>query len=115
MAYETLDEVTGVGKTITNRDKRSRSPFTVGVIVDEVSVSDGEQKYFIQLVRLADDLVCDGDSTRHVLRLGYYTQRTDGWFCLGSQFGPMVTPTELRSLFQAMSEKGWLEADVARK
>jgi hypothetical protein len=115
MAYERLDEVTGVGKTITNRDKYTRSPFTVGMIMDEVSVSDGEQKYFIQLVRLADGLACDGDPTRHVFRIGYYTQRTDGWFCLGSQFSPTVTPSELHCLIQAIKEKGWLETGVARK
>jgi len=81
----------------------------VGVIQDEVSVSDGEQKHVIQLVALADGTVCEGDPTRFVFRLAYYTRRTDGWFCLGSQFAPIVTPTELRALLSAVAEKGWLD------
>jgi|GEM_PF-4445932 len=39
MAYQMLEEVTGIGKTITNRNKNSRVPFIVGHIEDEVSVS----------------------------------------------------------------------------
>jgi hypothetical protein len=112
MGYQKLDEVTGVGKTITNRDKYSHVPFNVGTVQDEVSVSDGEQKYFIQLVGLADDLSCDGDPTRYVFRIGYYTQRIDGWFCLGSQFAPIVTPAELRVLLLAATGKGWLRTDI---
>ena len=56
MSYQTLDEVTGLGKTITNRNKYDRVPFVVGQIEDEVSFSDGEQKYFIQKVRLKDNI-----------------------------------------------------------
>jgi hypothetical protein len=109
MGYQTLSEVTGVGKVITNRDKYSRSAFKVGVILDEVSVSDGEQKYFIQRVRLADEVTCDGDATRHIFRIGYYTRRTDGWFCLGSQYAPLLTPAELCCLLKAAMGKGWVE------
>jgi hypothetical protein len=100
--------VTGLGKTITIRDKRSGNPFDVGIIVDEVSVSDGEQNYFIQRVHLADDVSCENDPTRYVFRVGYYTQRTDGWFCLGSQFAPTITPAELSRLVDAVFKKGWL-------
>jgi hypothetical protein len=109
MAYKALDDVTGVGKCITIRNKYHGSPFDLGVIEDEVSVSDGEQKYFVQRVRLADNIVCDGDPTRYVFRIGYYTQRTDGYFCLGSQYAPMITPAELCGLVNAMAERSWLK------
>lgn len=109
MTDNALERVTGVGKTITNRNKYSGVPFAVGVIEDEVSVSDGEQKYFVQLVRLHDSVTCETDATRYVLRIGYYTRRTDGFLCLGSQFAPIVTPAEWCSLVNAMGEKGWLK------
>jgi len=109
MRYNTLDEVTGVGKVIRIRDKYTGVPFDLGTIQDEVSVSDGEQKQVIQLVELADGITCEGDSTRFVFRVAYYTQRTDGWFCLGSQFAPILTPAELRMLIRAITEKGWLD------
>ena len=80
----------------------------VGRVLDEVSVSDGEQKYFVQRVPLAEGTMCEGDPAREVFRIGYYNQRTDGPFCLGSQFTPILTPAELRNLFSAM-EKGWLK------
>lgn len=111
MSYQKLDEVTGLGKTIVNRNKYDRVPFLVGQIQDEVSVSDGEQKYFIQRVRLADNIGVEGDPTRHVFRIGYYTQKTDGGFCLGSQFAPIMTTVELRSLLEAVRDKGWLEQE----
>ncbi len=51
--------------------------------MDEVSVLlDGEQKYIAQFIRLDDDVCCEGDPTRNVVRIGYYTKRTDGWFAL---------------------------------
>jgi len=51
--------------------------------VDEVSVLlDGEQKYIAQFIRLDDYVCCEGDPTRNVVRIGYYTKRTDGWFAL---------------------------------
>lgn len=108
MTYDPLDDVTGVGKTIINRNKYSGIPFAVGVVEDEVSVSDGEQKYVVQLVHLHETVKCEADSTRYVLRFGYYTRRTDGWLCFGSQYAPIVTPAEWRSLISAVSEKGWL-------
>jgi len=107
MAYNSLEEVTGMGKTITVRDKRTGTLYTA-IVVDEVSVSDGEQKYVAQLARLEPGTCCDGDPTRNVIRLGYYTQRTDGWFCFGSQYAPIVTPAELRALLQGIADKGWL-------
>ena len=110
MAYRTLNDVTGMGKPVTIRDKHTGEPFVVGLVSDEVStLLDGEQKYVIQLVELAEPVACEGDPTRHVFRIAYYTQRTDGWFCLGSQYAPIVTPTELRVLLDAVMEKGWLE------
>lgn len=108
MSYESLHEVSGVGKTITNRDKYTHERFIVGGVQSEASVLlDGEQKYFIQLVRLADGTSCEGDPTRHVFRIGYYTRRTDGRFCLGSQYAPILTPAELRTLFNTV--KDWPE------
>jgi hypothetical protein len=115
MSYQSLKEVTGLGKTITNRNKYDRVPFVVGQIQDEVSVSDGEQKYFVQQVRLADNVNVEGDPTRYVFRIGYYTQRTDGWFCLGSQFAPTLTPDELRSLIEELIDRRWLELGMAPK
>jgi hypothetical protein len=109
MAYQGLSEVTGISKKVTNRNKYTNVPFIVGWVLDEVTVSDGEQKYFVQLIRLANDVVCEGDSTQEVLRFGYYTKRTDGQFCLGSQFAPIVTPGEWRILVEAVKAKGWLE------
>src|SRR5450755_1895204 len=112
MPYQTLDEVTGLGKTITVRNKYDHVPFVVGQIEDEVSVSDGEQKYFFQKVRLENNVNVEGDPTRYVFRSGYYTQRTDGWFCLGSQFAPIMTAVELRSLLEALTNRGWLEPGI---
>jgi hypothetical protein len=112
MAYKSLSEVTGIGKKITNRNKYTGVPFVVGRVQDEVAVSDGEQKYFVQLIRLADDVVCEGDPTREVLRVGYYTRRADGWFCLGSQFAPILTPGEWRNLDEALKAKAWLERGI---
>ena len=109
MAYQMLDEVTGLGKTITNRNKYDHVPFAVGEIEEEISISDGEQKYFIQRIRLADGVDAENDPTRYVFRIGYYTQRSDGWFCLGSQFAPIMTPTELRSLLEELIDRRWLE------
>lgn len=107
MAYNRLEEVTGVGKTMTIRNKRTGTLYRA-VVIDEVSVSDGEQKYVAQLARLEPDICCEGDPTRNVIRLGYYTQRTDGWFCFGSQYAPILTPAELRALLQGIRSKGWL-------
>jgi len=109
MSYKKLDDVTGVGKFITIRNKQTGLPFTVGRIQDEVSTSDGEQKYFVQWVRLQPDVSVEGDDTRYVLRIGYYTQRADGAFCLGSQFTPILTPSELQLLFSATGAKKWLK------
>ena len=81
--------------------------FAVGPTEEEVSVSDGENKYFIQRIRL-DGSECTDDSTHYVYRIGYYTRRTDGCFCLGSQFAPILTPAEFRTIIQAVTEKGWL-------
>ena len=111
--YRKLDEVTGLGKTITVRNKYDHVPFIVGQIEDEVSVSDGEQKYFFQRVRLADKVNVENDPTRYVFRIGYYTRRADGCFCLGSQFAPTLTAAEFRCLLEAMTGKGWLELRTA--
>jgi hypothetical protein len=108
MAYAKLEDVTGLGKSIVIRDKYTRVSFIAGSIQDEVSLSDGEQKHFIQRVQLADNVTCEGDATRHIFRIGYYTRRSDGWFCLGSQFAPMLTPAEIRELVRLADEKGWL-------
>src|SRR5437762_2994068 len=97
-----LDDVTGRGKRIIIRDKATGQRFVVGSIEDEVSVSDGEQKYFIQIVRLEADISADGDPTRYVFRIGYYTRRADGRFCLGSQYAPITTPVEFVSLLRAL-------------
>jgi hypothetical protein len=110
VSYKTLAQVSGIGKTITNRDKFTHERFKIGDVHKEASVLvDGEQKYFIQLVRLADETFCEGDPTRHVFRIGYYTRRTDGRFCLGSQYAPIMTPAELRGLFDAIRD--WPELD----
>jgi hypothetical protein len=108
MSYQNLEDVTGVGKFITIRNKQTGIPFRVGIIEDEISISDGEQKYFIQWVRLQPDVSAEGDDTRYVLRIGYYTQRTDGAFCLGSQFTPILTPSELQALFESIVQKKWM-------
>jgi hypothetical protein len=108
-AYATLDEVTGVGKIVTNTNKYTGESFAVGPIEGEVSVSDGENKYVIQRIRLdGSKCKCTDDTTQYVYRVGYYTQRTDGRFCLGSQFAPILTPAEFRLLLHAVTEKGWL-------
>jgi len=111
MAYKHLREVTGLNKRIAIRDKRTCAVYD-GTTVKEISVLlDGEQKYFAQYVALDDDVACEGDPTRHVIRIGYYTQRTDGPFCLGSQFAPILTPAELKVLLQGITENGWLNVD----
>lgn len=79
-----------------------------GVFLTKVSVSDGEQKYFIQRILLAEGTICEDDPTREVFRIGYYTQRTGGPFCLGSQYTPILTRAELLILFAQAIEKGWL-------
>ena len=108
MAYRCLDEVTGVGKRIVIRDKCTGAVYTA-TITDEVSVLlDGEQKYVAQFAHLDDGVCCEGDSTRYVIRIGYYTQRTDGWFCFGSQFAPIMTPRELHALLKGIAQRGWL-------
>jgi hypothetical protein len=109
MSYQTLEEVTGVGKTITIRNKRTGVPFRVGEIEEEVFISDGEQKYFVQWVRLQPNVSVEGDDTRYVLRIGYYTQRTDSAFCLGSQFTPILTPSECQLLLAAIVQKECLK------
>src|SRR5438034_9932313 len=114
MSYQNLEEVTGVGKTMTIRDKHTGVRFRVGLIEDEVSISDGEQKYFVQFVRLEPDVSAEGDQTRFVLRIGYYTQRTDQAFCLGSQNAPIVSPAEFRLLLEAVNQKGWLDPSENR-
>jgi hypothetical protein len=43
------------------------------------------------------------------MRIGYYTQRRDGWFCFGSQYAPMMTLVEARILFARIAEKRWLD------
>ena|SRR5205809_2184646 len=111
MSYQNLEEVTGVGKTMTIRDKHTGVRFRVGLIEDEVSISDGEQKYFVQFVRLEPGVSVEKDNTRYLLRIGYYTQRADGAFCLGSQFAPILTPSELQLLFAAIVQKQWLKGD----
>lgn len=103
MAYRCLDEVTGIGKTIVTRDKRVAGAFYRAVIVDEVSISGGEQKYVAQLAGLEDGVGCEGDPTRNVIRFGYYTQRTDGWFFFGSQYAPIMTPHEVYALLKGES------------
>jgi|SRR5919109_2097392 hypothetical protein len=108
MSYERLEDVTGVGKFITIRNKQTGVPFTLGKIEDEVSQSDGEQKYFIQKIQLEPNVSVEGDDTRQVFRVGYYTRRTDGAFCLGSQFTPILSPSELQELFVAITRKNWL-------
>ena|SRR6185436_17884705 len=45
MSYNALNDVTGIGKFITIRNKETGVPFTLGMTEDEVAVSDGEQKY----------------------------------------------------------------------
>ena len=112
MAYKSLDEVTGLGKRIAVRDKRTGAVYT-GTVKGEVSVLlDGEQKYVAQLVELDTGVYCEGDSTRNVIRIGYYTKRSDGWFCFGSQFAPIMTPRELHVLIQGIAERGWI-SDLA--
>jgi len=109
--YTNLDEVTGMGKIVTNTNKDTGEPFVVGVIEGEVFVSDGENKYVIQRIRL-EESHCTHDTTRYVYRIGYYTQRTDGRYCFGSQYAPILTPTEFRALIQAAMEKGWLATET---
>lgn len=112
MSYEKLEDVTGLNKRIAVRDKQRRDAIYGGTIVGEVSVLlDGEQKYFAQHIKLDDDVVCEGDPTRHVIRIGYYTQRTDGPFCLGSQCAPIMTPAELTALVQSLVDNGWLQTN----
>jgi len=33
------------------------------------------------------------------------------WFCLGSQFAPIMTPRELKLLLRSLFDKGWLDID----
>ena len=70
MAYSSLDEITGIGKAIVVRDKRTGTIYRARII-DETSVSDGEQKYVAQLAELEPDTCCEGDPTRTVIRVGY--------------------------------------------
>jgi hypothetical protein len=84
MAHQSLEDVTGIGKGITIRNTQT-GKFTVGRIEDEVSISDGEERYFIQRIGLAFDVAVEGDETRCVYRIGYYTRRRDARLCLGSQ------------------------------
>ena len=52
MASGKLEEVTGVGRRVTIRDKATGQLIDVGLVHDEVSVLlDGDNKYFIQLIR----------------------------------------------------------------
>jgi hypothetical protein len=74
--YSTLDEVTGVGKIVTTRNKYTGVPFDVGPCEGEVSTSDGENKYVIQRIRL-DGSQCTDDATCYVYRIAYYTRRAD--------------------------------------
>ena len=107
MAYKRLGDVTGVGKKMNVRDKRTPAVYTA-TVVDEVSVLlDGEQKYVAQFALLDDGVCCEGDDTRYVIRIGYYTQRADGWFCFGSQFRfPIMTPRELGVLLEGIAQRG---------
>lgn len=114
MGYTKLEEVTALGKIITIRDKFSRMPYDLGVITDEVSVSDGEQKHFIQQVELASNLAVEGDPIRWLLRLGYYTRRRDGRFCLGSQYSPLLSPAEFCNLVAQIRQKAWLTMTCLR-
>jgi hypothetical protein len=107
MSYNALNDVTGIGKFITIRNKETGVPFTLGMTEDEVAVSDGEQKYFIQQVQLNPDVSVEGDDTRYVYRIGYYTRRSDGRHCLGSQFAPILTPSELQALLALLVQKEW--------
>ena len=75
MSYNALNDVTGIGKFITIRNKETGVPFTLGMTEDEVAVSDGEQKYFIQQVQLNPDVSVEGDDTRYVYRIGYYSPK----------------------------------------
>jgi hypothetical protein len=108
MSYNSLEEVSGMGKPVTIRDKQTGERIVVGIVQKEESVDmDREQKYFIQLILLEENVSCEGDPTRHVVRIGCYTRRTDGPFCLGSQFAPILTPAERRSLLDGV--KDWPE------
>ena len=112
MTYNSLEEVSGMGKRIMIRDKHTGERFILGHVEDEISVlMDGEQKYFVQRICLEDEIFCEGDPTRYVFRIGYYTRRTDGPFCLGSQFAPILTPAELRTLLEMT--KRWPELAAA--
>lgn len=108
MSYKKLEETTGVGKTIVLRDKWRTNTFYRLKCTDQVSQSDGEQKYVVQRLELGPDGCCEGDPTRELIRIGYYTQRTDGRFCFGSQYAPILTPSELIALLREMFRKGWL-------
>ena len=102
-----LETVTGVGKLITIRNKQTGEPFIVGRIEDEVSVLDGEQRYFIQRILLDPNVSVEDDDTRFVYRIGYYTRRRDGRLCLGSQFSPILSPAELQVLLAMLIQKEW--------
>src|SRR6266496_4501603 len=109
MSNNKLEDVTGIGKRVIIRNKQTGVPFTVGRIVDEVSTSDGEQRYFIQQIELDPNVSAEGDDTRFVYRIGYYTRRTDGRLCLGSQFTPILTPSELHVLLALLIHKEWFK------
>ena len=109
MSYQSLEDVTGVGKVITIRTKQTGVPFTVGRTEDEVSISDGEQRYFVQRIALEPNVSAEGDGARYVYRIGYYTRRRDGRLCLGSQFTPILAPSELQVLLALLIQKEWFK------
>jgi len=112
--YQNLCEVSGIGKPVRVGDKydRQKPKTTIGRTVDEVCVSYGEQKYFVQLIQLEPGVTVDEDDTRFLFRIGYYTQRSDGRFGLGSQWAPYLTRAELQELLDAMFNKNWLSDPV---
>ncbi len=104
-----LGTATGLGKPVFVRDKHDRygPKVRVGDVVDEVStLRDGTTKYCLQQIA-SEPKVQQASGSDLLYRVFYYTLAADGVTIRHAQYGPIMTPAEVRALLREARNRGW--------
>ena len=100
-----LEAKSGVGKTVTFKDKRTGEAVPWGTVTDEVSIIVGDYKHLIQRIERKEGY---WDGSRVGYRTGYYTYDKEGKRILWGQYTQFLTEREYNKLLNKAKAKGWL-------
>lgn len=108
-----LESKSGIGKSVTFKDKETGENIHWGNVVDEVYILVGDYKHLIQRIEYPQSADWSGntaaywDGSKFGYRTGYYTFDNTGRKILWGQYTQFLTEKEYRELLGKARQKGW--------